>query len=190
MTNNESTTSTISIDTKIIRILVPAAAISLLISHIIWPELGIDYVSVILIIVAIVPWLPTLLESAKLPGDVELKFRQISDDVKEQRQYIERQQELINKLVVYSMAYNHYDRLKELHDCCNNNNSYKFSKDDGIIGQLLYLRDNNFIELWGIRGFEDGRDISKDLKITPTGEFYIELREKYESDDRKQSLDG
>ena len=48
-----------------------------IIVHLIWPDLKIDLITLGLLIVAVLPWLSSLLESAKFPGGWEVKFRDL-----------------------------------------------------------------------------------------------------------------
>jgi hypothetical protein len=60
-----------------LRAAITLLAFILLTVHLIWPELKVDSVSVILLIVALLPWVTSIIESAKLPGGWEIKFRDI-----------------------------------------------------------------------------------------------------------------
>jgi hypothetical protein len=60
-----------------LKTIVTLAAIILIAVHLIWPELKIDAITLGLLIVAVLPWLTTLIESAKLPGGWEVKFRDV-----------------------------------------------------------------------------------------------------------------
>jgi len=60
-----------------LRIVISLLALALLGGHLVWPHLTIDAVSLGLIIVALLPWASTLIESAKLPGGWEIKFRDL-----------------------------------------------------------------------------------------------------------------
>ncbi|MET8851735.1 hypothetical protein [Amycolatopsis sp. NPDC004625] len=58
------------------------AAVSLVailgaVAHLVWPGLKIDAITVLLIVVALVPWLGDLLESIELPGGWKVKYRDL-----------------------------------------------------------------------------------------------------------------
>lgn len=58
------------------------AAVSLVallgaVAHVIWPGLKIDAITVLLVVVALVPWLGELLESIELPGGWKVKYRDL-----------------------------------------------------------------------------------------------------------------
>jgi len=53
--------------------------LALIALHILYPALKVDVVTVTLFAIAILPWLYSYIESAKLPGGVEIKFRDIRE---------------------------------------------------------------------------------------------------------------
>lgn len=56
---------------------ITAMACLLILVRIIWPELKVDSITLCLLAVAVLPWLSSLIESAKLPGGLEVKFRDL-----------------------------------------------------------------------------------------------------------------
>jgi hypothetical protein len=42
---------------------------------------------------------------------------------------------------------------------------------------IRFLRDHGYIEFVEIRGLPDGADLVSAVKLTPVGNFYVELRE-------------
>jgi hypothetical protein len=60
-----------------IKIPVSVGAVALVAIHLTWPSLKVDAITLGLAIVAVLPWLSTLLESAKFPGGWEVKFRDV-----------------------------------------------------------------------------------------------------------------
>lgn len=62
---------------NILRTGISIIAVSLLIGHLLWPQLKVDAISLGLLIVALLPWFSSLIESAKFPGGWEIKFRDI-----------------------------------------------------------------------------------------------------------------
>lgn len=55
-------------------------------AHLVWPGLRIDAITVLLLVVALVPWLGDLLESIELPGGWKVKYR----DLQERQDALER----------------------------------------------------------------------------------------------------
>lgn len=61
----------------ILKIVISVIALFLLAGHLMWPQLTIDAISLGFLIVALLPWASTLIESAKFPGGWEIKFRDL-----------------------------------------------------------------------------------------------------------------
>lgn len=57
-----------------LRIAITAGALALVAAHMAWPNARLDPTALGLLALAVFPWISRLLESAKLPGGVELKF--------------------------------------------------------------------------------------------------------------------
>jgi Na+/alanine symporter len=170
------------------RIIITLAAAVLLVAHLLWPKLAIDYISAVLIVIASLPWLPAILQSAKFPGGWELTFREMEGKVQnqqaeldKQRRLLEKQQEIVNQLVVFSMAFFLFERLRGLYYARKRNNEYLFHKTDDYIKDLRFLRDHGYIEIIGIGELHDGQDIARTVRLTPIGEYYVHLREEYEA---------
>lgn len=109
---------------------------------------------------------------------MESRLQSQQSAIESQKQLLEKQQEIINKLVVYSMAFFYFERLKGLNDALSNGTEYIFHKGDSK--DLEYLRDNGYIEILGIRQLDDGQDISKIVKLTAIGKYYVQLRMEYD----------
>ncbi len=60
-----------------LKLAISLIAIGFVIIRFVWPDLKIDSITIGLFIVALLPWLSTLIESAKFPGGWEIKFRDI-----------------------------------------------------------------------------------------------------------------
>lgn len=52
-------------------------------AHLIWPALKIDAITVLLLVVALLPWLGGLLESVELPGGYKLQYRALAAKVEQ-----------------------------------------------------------------------------------------------------------
>lgn len=61
----------------LIKSIISIGGLLILSARLLWPTLKIDVISLGLIIVAILPWLSSLLESAEFPGGWKIKFRDI-----------------------------------------------------------------------------------------------------------------
>jgi hypothetical protein len=99
--------------------------------------------------------------------------------VKEQEQLIAEQQKIINDLVVFQMASFLFEHLKNIYHAQKTGGEYLFHRNNNFIKDLQYLRDNGFIEIFGIRQLPDGQNLAEAVKLTENGEKYVELRERF-----------
>ena len=60
-----------------LKLLISCGGLLIFLARLIWPMIKIDAISLGLIIVAILPWLSSLIESAEFPGGWKIKFRDI-----------------------------------------------------------------------------------------------------------------
>lgn len=60
-----------------VKVIISLIALALIAAHLIWPQLTVDAITLGLLVVAILPWLSTVIESAKFPGGWEVKFRDL-----------------------------------------------------------------------------------------------------------------
>jgi hypothetical protein len=61
----------------VIKIFISLGAIGLLVGKLVVPALQLDAISIALLIVAILPWLSSIVESAEFPGGWKVKFRDV-----------------------------------------------------------------------------------------------------------------
>ncbi|MCA9126136.1 MAG: hypothetical protein KDB22_03585 [Planctomycetales bacterium] len=172
-------------ETTHIKFAISVVAANLLVAHLIWPDLSIDAITVVLAIVAILPWLATVLERATFPGGWEVVFREVKATVEEQQEQIEDQARIIDDLVIFSMAHWLFYHLRSIYYAQKAGTEYIFNKNDDFVDDLRFLRDNGYLEILGIRQLEDGTDLAKSVKLTPIGSYYVELREKREKEIQK-----
>jgi hypothetical protein len=69
--------------TDALRILITIAALLFAAGHIIWPDLKIDGVLLILLVVSLVPWLGSIFKSIELPGLFKGEYQELRNDVEE-----------------------------------------------------------------------------------------------------------
>jgi len=129
-------------ENRLVKLIICAGAIALLIIRLILPSVQIDSVTIGLLIVAILPWLPSLLESAKLPGGWELKFRALEQKLETQTEKIRTQignnQENLSASVSYQVA-NTTERI--IYDSKNREAGYDFKGSEGQIWKTVGGKD-------------------------------------------------
>jgi hypothetical protein len=163
-----------------------AAAVTLIILRMFWSQLSIDSTTVGLLLVAGVPWLFSVLESAKLPGGIELKLRSMEEKVESQKEHVEqqdrelqRQQDIINQLVVYTMSdYIFWHLCQIFHKQHDGKGDYIFRKNQDFEHDLRFLMDNGYIKYVDVANMADGTDLVKVVELTPVGTFMVQQREQ------------
>ncbi len=160
--------------------LIPLGALAITIAHLIQPALKIDAITLGLLVIAILPWLPRLLESAKLPGGWELTFRRLETTVHDQGEQITSLQGTINNLVKYSVSssiFNHLVGVTCMYE-------YKYVHNESFRREMYFLRDNGLIRPKSKPGFLDfdasldGRNLVAVAEPTEIGWDAIKLRKE------------
>lgn len=67
------------IEKRIIQITISILGLIFIVSHLIWPGLKIDGITVILVVIIIVPWLAPLFKSFELPGGLKFEYHQLEN---------------------------------------------------------------------------------------------------------------
>ena len=62
-------------------VLLSAGAVTLALVHVIWPELELDTVTLVLLLIAIAPWLAPIFKSIELPGGYKFEFQEFKREV-------------------------------------------------------------------------------------------------------------
>src|SRR5262249_45735753 len=61
----------------VLRALVTLVALLLALGHLIWPMLAIDTVTLVLLVIAIIPWVAPLFKSLEFPGGWKVEFQEL-----------------------------------------------------------------------------------------------------------------
>ena len=67
------------IEKRIIQITISFIGLTFIVCHLIWPELKIDGITVLLIVIIIAPWLAPVFKSFKLPGGLKFEYHQLEN---------------------------------------------------------------------------------------------------------------
>jgi len=158
-----------------IKLIVTVAALGVAVVH---QRFKVDTITLGLLIMAVLPWVSSFLQSAELPGGWKFQFDQVKEEQQKQREDIERLKFLIDGFVTE-------DELKHLHRLAS---SEPFSvKVDGTSkffeSELRRLRSLGMIASLpdkGIRSLlvNDGkaRDVKDHFCITDKGRAYLGFR--------------
>jgi hypothetical protein len=131
------------------------------------------------LIPALLPFIKENIKSIELPSGIKVELLEMK--VKRQEAKLEKQQEIINQLVVYSMAFYLYEMLADLYKCEQGTlKEYIFKKTGNFEHHIRYLRDQGYLEMtFRVGALSDGENIASKVKLTPVGKFYVELRSQY-----------
>jgi hypothetical protein len=103
-----------------------------------------------------------------------VKVEQIEKRLDEQRR-------MLDDLILYSMAFHIYDKLKYLHlgavDPHGRYAEYKYVDDEPSIHDLRYLRDHGYLEHFQIYDLVPGQNLVGKLKVTEMGQRFVNLKE-------------
>jgi hypothetical protein len=97
--------------------------------------------------------------------------------ISSQETMLQKQQEIINQLVIYSMSASIYYHLWFISET----EEYRYRDEDWFQREMYFLRDNGYIQPIG-RGFLTfdrelhDKNLVEVSKLTPVGEFYVQMR--------------
>ncbi len=161
------------------KILITTFSGILAILHLFVPELQVDTVGVVLVIITISPWIiPFLRQHIKSGEILGLKFELLENTVKNQGDDILNQQKIVNMLVIYSLCDQAYKILHSL----SSMPEYIYHNDENFRRWMYVLLDGGLIEpkyKGGWLKFDDSLDnknMVESMKPTPAGELLISLR--------------
>jgi hypothetical protein len=109
------------------------------------------------------------------------KIEQLERQVAEHSRILDVQREMLDDLILYSMAFYIYEKLKFLHlgsvDISGPYREYKYVKSDADDHDLRYLRDHGYLEMFYVRDLVPGENLVGKLKVTEMGKRFVELKE-------------
>jgi hypothetical protein len=138
------------------------------------------------LIPALLPYIKENIKSIELPSGLKIELLEMK--VERQEAKIEKQQEIINQLVIYSMAFYLYDVLADFDKCEKGiMKEYLFKKKGNFDHHIRFLRDHGYLEMtFRVGDLIDGENIAQKVKLTPVGRFYVEVRKHYKEIHRNQ----
>lgn len=163
----------------ITKIVISLTALVLIAVRLKWPEIKIDTVTIGLLVVAILPWVAVLLESAEFPGGWKVRFRDLKNEQEKQKSDIGTLKFLVGHFVTDA-------ELRHLNTLARNQ---PFPFESGpetsfFENELRRLRSFGLIAGHpgkGVRSLmKHGGDVKDHFYITEVGRKYLELREESE----------
>jgi hypothetical protein len=179
--------------TKLLRYTLTIILLSLFVLHV-TGTVRVDGYAIALLVLAIAPWsLPAMsialmtigetlskanLKSVQL-GDVRVE--RLEEKIERNTQLLDEQRRILDDLIVYSMAYYIYDKLRYLHlgtlDVGTHFREYRYVRDGTMDHDLRYLRDHGYLEMFQIQDLQDGENMVGRLNVTEMGRRFVELKE-------------
>jgi hypothetical protein len=157
-----------------IRIAITGAAVALLVVHLIWPNHQIEQIPLGLALLAVLPWMSSIIESAKLPGGWEVRFRQVESGQAKQGEQIDLIMEFLLENFVTQDELVHLRKLAS-------GESFPFTRSPSFEAELRRLLSLKLLERKAERGvrslFNDGDDVTNHLAISEQGRKYLALRD-------------
>jgi hypothetical protein len=174
------------IEELLVKGLIAGTAGTLALLHVLLPDFKLDTIGLLLVLVALSPWVIPFFRQHVKSGEIfGMKFELLqkrvegqSEETKRQWDAISEQQEIVNKLVIYSLCDQAYNILHGL----SNMSEYMYHNDDDFRRWMYVLLDGGLIEPKSQGGWLkfdaalDKRNMVEFVKPTPAGEFLISLR--------------
>jgi hypothetical protein len=147
---------------------------------------------VALVVLAALPWLAAVIESVDLPGGGGVRMREIREKVQKQDEQLSAQrqkqqtqdkqlhiqEQILNSLVVYSISWYLFKMLADFYHLARcQGGEYLFRDDERTRHSLRFLRDHGYLEHFRIGDLQDGENLMAKIKLTPVGNYLVELRQ-------------
>jgi membrane protein implicated in regulation of membrane protease activity len=68
---------------KTLRFFITAAALLVALAHLIFPSVKIDFVTIVLLLIAVLPWIAPIVKSVELPGGFKIQLQDVKEAAKE-----------------------------------------------------------------------------------------------------------
>jgi hypothetical protein len=161
----------------LVRLVITGAALGLLAAHFVSPRLQFDAFTLGLAGLAVLPWLSSVLESAKF-GQLEVKFREVERKQDEQRKKLDDALAFLARNFVTDDELVHLQKLAA-------RTPFPFNKCAPFEAELRRLLALGLIGRRPGKGmrslFKDGDDVQHHLEITAQGTAYLEHRRSLSS---------
>jgi len=136
-----------------------------------------------------------MIKKATLNGNV-IEFDKLAQKVNaqeekiiDQKEALDRQEEIIRELVGFSMASHIYEHMRNFYYKSRDKSEYQeylYKKNEEFERDMFYLRDHGFIEsihendYLSVKNLKNNCNLLSEIKLTPVGVYYLELREELE----------
>lgn len=170
---------------RIVRVATSVGALALLLLHLIRPDVRIDSITLGLAVLAVLPWLAVLIESADFPGGWKVKFRELQTEQKAQALDLE----TLKFLLANFVTDHEVSHLRKLAD------GEPFGHRKGATSwflerELRRLRELGFIAEQPGKGIDtlfhaaensaDGTRVDEHFRLTERGRQYLSMRNAFQ----------
>jgi hypothetical protein len=156
-----------------IKLAISLGAVLLLAAHIAFPRVRLEPSALGLAALAVLPWLSSIIDSAKVPGGWEVKFRQVQDEQMKQREDLDGVVRFLFESFVTRDELVHLEKLAA-------GSPFPFRPSPEFEKELRRLIGLGLIARKPGRGirsmFEAGDDVRKHLDVTDRGREYLQRR--------------
>lgn len=128
----------------------------------------------IAILILIAPRIYDLISITVSKDQLSLQLNQVQQDLNQAKQELEENKEKIDRLFLMSLSPPMYHNLYKI------SRGYfgDYEMNEGLKRELYHLRDIGYIEVKAIKSIPNqGSNLSEYVKITATGQEYVNLRE-------------
>jgi hypothetical protein len=160
------------------KILITVTALAVLVLVVVL-RIDITAGTLVVALIAALPWLPGVIEQVELTGFASVRLRKVQQQVADQERKLEGQREIIDKLVIYSMSWYIFKTLQQLYHRGGTGEEYLYRAN--MEPNLRFLRDHGYLEQFILGGMPDGENLIGKVKLTPVGEYFVQLREEMEA---------
>jgi hypothetical protein len=148
-----------------------------------------DGYGLLLLALAVVPWsIPVFGKLADAIGhalgNANIKSFEIAGlkvEIEQLEKKIDDQRRILDNLIVFSMAFYIYDKLKFLALGAENPGGqfaeYKYVKDEPFDHDLRFLRDHGYLAHFQISELAPGQNLVGRLRVTEMGKEFVKLKE-------------
>jgi hypothetical protein len=150
-------------------------------------KIKLDGYSIALLALAILPWsisafgkIAHTIGQALVAANIK-SFQIAGVKVEQLEKQLDEQRQMLDDLILYSMAFHIYDKLKFLAlgslQPSGFFGEYKYVKDEPFDHDLRYLRDHGYLEHFQISQLTPGENLVGKLKVTDMGQRFVKLKE-------------
>ena len=150
-------------------------------------RIKLDNYGLVLFVLALLPWsISTFGKIADAIGQAlvtaNIKSFQIAGvKVEQLEKRLDEQRQMLDDLILYSMAFHIYEKLKFLAlgslEPKGDFGEYKYVNDEAFDHDLRYLRDHGYLELFQLSELRPGENLVGKLKVTDMGQRFVKLKE-------------